>query len=595
VARTVQVRQLFRIAGSFRWSEPAFGAGPIPAFPLITAIRWVLLSVFLLRWAAQQFPDPGLLPILGIAAVVTVVFACDLAFFFTRDNPRLLSRAWVADLILDVFVLNLAAVLDPPDGTVIALVPTATVFIASGMFRARFVLSLAVLAAALATGFDASYDIATGQDASPSSHLFTVAMLLGTGAFAAARGQAEERLRRSLFDSTEREHAQAAILRVALELARVSQARFHAFAEHAPAALTVYNRDGVCEFANRYVEQTLGRIDDGTAWGGRKLIAPDGYRRVQRAIMNAFQGITSTVEFGVVDPQGRPRQMSAVCFPMDDAAGIIALDVTDERALAARMNRAAQLQTAGTLAGGIAHDFNNLLTVIIGNVFLASKDLPLESDEAALLREATLAAERGADLVRRLLDYSRPQLDTTVLVSVASVVEAALALVRPGLHPAIDVRPGLPPPAATVHGNFSALQQVFVNLLLNARDAMPDGGFLVVRYEQALVTFPRQMGATQLQPGAYQVIIVEDSGVGIPDDVLPHVFDPFFTTKEVGKGTGLGLPTSLSTVVAHGGSIDVETNPGHGSCFRVMLPAAPDFACPRDKDSETARVAAAVQ
>jgi signal transduction histidine kinase len=103
------------------------------------------------------------------------------------------------------------------------------------------------------------------------------------------------------------------------------------------------------------------------------------------------------------------------------------------------------------------------------------------------------------------------------------------------------------------------------------------------------------MGATQLQPGAYQVIIVEDSGVGIPDDVLPHVFDPFFTTKEVGKGTGLGLPTSLSTVVAHGGSIDVETNPGHGSCFRVMLPAAPDFACPRDKDSETARVAAAVQ
>ncbi|WP_322796819.1 PAS domain S-box protein [Tepidiforma sp.] len=244
-----------------------------------------------------------------------------------------------------------------------------------------------------------------------------------------------------------------------------------------------------------------------------------------------------------------------------------------ERAtLEVQVRQAQKLESLGVLVGGVAHDFNNLLTAIIGNLYLLRRSLPDDPEVRELLEGASSAAERGAGLVRRLLAYGRPGIDQPIDFSIDDLIDGAVTLARGALEPRVRVvvrRSRLP---AAARGSPAELEQVLINLFMNARDAMPAGGTVTV--SRSIVDIgPRHRWAPPALPrGRYHVIAVRDTGTGIPPEILERIFDPFFTTKGVGRGTGLGLSTALAIARAHGGWLAAESTPGRGATFRLLLP-----------------------
>ncbi len=248
-------------------------------------------------------------------------------------------------------------------------------------------------------------------------------------------------------------------------------------------------------------------------------------------------------------------------------------DVSRQQELQARLALTERLASVGTLAAGVAHEINNPLAWITSNLHYALEELdklrvapqPALVDEVSeALTDARTGAERVGVIVRDLKMFSRAQDDQSGLVDVRRVLESSITMARNEIrHRALLERrfDDVPP----VKGNEGRLSQVFLNLLINAAHALPEGD----------VTHQRVVVSTSLDQNGNVVVMVRDTGQGIAPDVLPHIFDPFFTTKPVGQGTGLGLSICHSLVTALGGSIEVESEPGRGSTFRVLLPAAP--------------------
>jgi signal transduction histidine kinase len=555
-----------------RFCGPALGADPLPPFPLNAALRASLVVVFVVYALAGQVRDEPALVGVCLGLVAAGVLGCEIAFRAAGSDRNRLFRTWAFVLPIDIVVVNAAAMADGNENSVIPMVTLATIFTASAMFRAPYLLGLTVLAASLTLGLHTWADLVYEDQVTFWGPGLSAVLLVATGAFSVQRGRAEERLRASLLDSTEREAGHARSLGRALEAARLSEARFMAFSEHAPAMLVLFDRDGQSTFASRHAERLFG--DGGSSQPVElKGASETDLLRIQEEIRAAVAGAVTSVDYAQPDRTGTPRRMSGVFFPIEGGAGGIIIDVTRERALAAQVTRAQQMETLGTLAGGIAHDFNNLLTAILGNVYLARSTVDAESALAPYLDEARVAGERGAELVQRLLAYSRPGVDRSERVSLLHLVDETVKLASRGLTPSVELEVNAPCQAAAVEGNFSALQQVLLNLLVNARDAMPGGGRMRITCATDQVD-DEAAAAAGLRPGPFHVIAVSDTGTGMSPETLSRIFDPFFTTKDVGKGSGLGLPTSLSIARAHGGALEVETAPGQGSTFRIMLPAA---------------------
>lgn len=240
------------------------------------------------------------------------------------------------------------------------------------------------------------------------------------------------------------------------------------------------------------------------------------------------------------------------------------------------IRQAQKLESLGVLAGGVAHDFNNLLTAVLGNLYLLRQAVPEDPGLRELIDDAAHAAERGAALVRRLLTFGRPDIAQDEVVDLDTLVAESAALARPMVEPQVKLVIQGGPGRALVKGSSSALEQVLVNLFVNARDAMPDGGTITVSRSTVMLTSKRRWAPPELPRGRYHVIAVRDTGTGMPPDVLEKIFDPFFTTKPVGRGSGLGLPTALAIARAHGGWLSAESTPGRGSIFRLLLPVLDD-------------------
>jgi PAS domain S-box-containing protein len=257
---------------------------------------------------------------------------------------------------------------------------------------------------------------------------------------------------------------------------------------------------------------------------------------------------------------------------------LIALDVTDQKRLEDQFRQSQKLEAVGRLAGGIAHDFNNLLTVINGftELLLAEAEAgPTVRDLAGHIRDA---GGRAADLTRQLLAFSRKQPPTACPVDLAAVVTGLRPLLTSLVGDEVRLVTRLAP-VPPVLADKGQLESVVMNLAVNARDAMPKGGTLTV--ETRLTETGR---GGDLPPGRWVVLSVADTGTGIPAEVRPHLFEPFFTTKEVGKGTGLGLPTVYGIVTTAGGHVRYDTAPDCGTTFRVYLPAASDERGQRTED-----------
>jgi two-component system cell cycle sensor histidine kinase/response regulator CckA len=232
---------------------------------------------------------------------------------------------------------------------------------------------------------------------------------------------------------------------------------------------------------------------------------------------------------------------------------------------------AARLQSVGALAGGIAHDFNNLLTAISGSAEAALGREP-EGDAAPELRQIMESAARGAALVRQLLAFARQQAMHPRVVDLNTAVEAMGALLRRLLGSRVRLTLELEEPGRCVRIDPSQLDQVIMNMALNARDAMPLGGSLRIATGHAVVLHPEPIGQEELPPGRYAVLEVSDTGGGIPPEMLPRIFEPFFTTRREQGGSGLGLSTVHGIVRQSGGFIAAESKLGEGTTFRIWLP-----------------------
>jgi PAS domain S-box-containing protein len=249
---------------------------------------------------------------------------------------------------------------------------------------------------------------------------------------------------------------------------------------------------------------------------------------------------------------------------------VIVTDETEQVELRKTLEQIQHIEGFGILAAGLVHDFNNILSLLSGNIALALSDDGVQEITRSRLQEMTVALDKGAALAVRLMQYSRKQ-DTQIRpVQINAVVDAVLALARPLIKGHIHVENEVSEFLPVVQADFSQLEQVFLNLILNALDAMPEGGELAISTE--LVAGYAMPGGKHEEKKDFVVITVADTGVGIPEDLLLDIFAPFFTTKPIGVGAGLGLSSAQLIVRRHHGHIRVESAPGAGTKFSVYLP-----------------------
>ena len=259
-------------------------------------------------------------------------------------------------------------------------------------------------------------------------------------------------------------------------------------------------------------------------------------------------------------------------------------DVSERRALEEQLKHSNKMEAVGRLAGGVSHDFNNLLTAIIGYAERALRKLDPEAPLRNDLEQILKAGERATRLTRQLLVFSRHAKVAPQVLDMNAVVSDMATLVRRTIGEDIELRVTLDPSVGHVNIDKGYLEQVVLNLCVNARDAMPGGGRLTIETANAEVGVNAPGARFDVNAGRYVRLAISDTGYGMSPDTLSHIFDPFFTTKPVDKGTGLGLSTVYGIVTGVGGHIEVESEPDRGASFRVYLPSidAPALASPSD-------------
>jgi signal transduction histidine kinase len=262
------------------------------------------------------------------------------------------------------------------------------------------------------------------------------------------------------------------------------------------------------------------------------------------------------------------------------ACDITAAMATEEalRTAAERSRQTQKMEALGQLTGGIAHDFNNILTVITGTIDILAEAVAGTPKLAGIVKMIDEAASRGAELTRHLLAFARKQPLQSHPVDINVLVVEMARLLRSTLGERVDIALQLAPEASPARADTTLLATALINLGVNARDAMPDGGKLT--FSTSTVTLAGLDLGTEgeVRPGAYVMIAVSDTGTGIPAGIREKIFDPFFTTKEMGKGTGLGLSMVYGFIKESGGHIEVHSEEGHGTTFRLYLPKACDSA-----------------
>jgi len=255
-----------------------------------------------------------------------------------------------------------------------------------------------------------------------------------------------------------------------------------------------------------------------------------------------------------------------------DVLEAIAEDVTERRMLEDQFRQAQKMEAVGRLAGGVAHDFNNLLMVISGYTEVILTMLDVNSPLHEKGRAIQQAADRATTLTRQLLAFSRKQMLELKIVDVNTIVEDMERLMRPLIGENIDLVTKLAPEAGHTRADAGQLEQVLMNLVVNAKDAMPNGGKLTIQTQNVSEIEGQRRGPTFIRPGHYVLLSVSDTGVGMDKETQSRIFEPFFTTKEMGKGTGLGLSTVYGIVKQSGGYVMVRSEEGRGSTFQIYLP-----------------------
>jgi len=388
----------------------------------------------------------------------------------------------------------------------------------------------------------------------------------------------EQELERLVAERTRELRAANATTEQAL---RESEARFRALIENSHDITAILDAGGVFGYISPSVERFFGYAS--TELIGATSLAfvhPDDQHVVANVLARvaADPGAPRTCEFRARHKNGTWRIVEAfVLNLLDDPAvqGIVITgsDVTHRRALESRLVQAERLEAIGQLAGGVAHDFNNVLLVIRGysSVLRASFSDQQQIDD---VDEIAKAADRAADLTRQLLAFGRRQVLQPRLLSLVEVVRDVQSLLHRSLREDLEFELELVDSTPPVVADPSQMEQVLLNLVVNARDAISGTGLVRVSVREVALVGGEENISPALVPGRYVALAVEDTGTGIDEAVLPYIFEPFFTTKEDGVGTGLGLSTVYGIVAQSGGGVEVARRSGGGTSFVVYLPVA---------------------
>ncbi len=364
----------------------------------------------------------------------------------------------------------------------------------------------------------------------------------------------------------------------------------------APVGIAVASPSGKVIEANEAFAAFFGRHTERLALAD--LVEAADRSNVAEAIARAADGAPAgVVELRLAGESDRMAELYARALGGQEEKRVILylVDVSDQRALETKFAQSQKMQAVGQLAGGVAHDFNNLLTVIIGNSEFLLMRHPAGDPSFKEINEIQQNALRAATLVGQLLAFSRKQTLQPRVLALRDVIGELALMLRRLLREGVELKLEHGADLWPVHVDETQISNVLINLVVNARDAMPKGGEVTIATENETVAMATALGSGVMPAGDYVRIDVRDTGVGIPKEHMGKIFDPFFTTKPVGQGTGLGLATVYGIVKQTGGFITVGSEPGRGTAFRIYLPrhtaavtapAEPERAVPRDITGE---------
>ena len=381
------------------------------------------------------------------------------------------------------------------------------------------------------------------------------------------------------------------------EEAAAAELRFARLFNSAPIAIATVDREGTISTTNAAFVRLFGRAVDGVPARSVTLASladADGAESLRKALDAAIagQGMIEPVDIAFEDDKERSGRV--YLSPVERAEGeneaaiAYAIDTTEQRALEMQIAQSQKMQAIGQLAGGIAHDFNNMLTAIIGfSDFLLMNHRPTDPAFQDIMN-IKQNANRAAGLVRQLLAFSRQQTLRPERMQLGDVLSELSILLGRLLGENIELKLDSGTDIWPVKADLHQFEQVIINLAVNARDAMPNGGKLAIRTANVTERDSLALGQHRVQPGEYVLIEVSDTGTGMAPEVMQKIFEPFFSTKEVGRGTGLGLSTVYGIVKQTGGHIIPESELGKGTVMRVYLPRYVEVA----GDAEPARISA---
>ncbi len=376
----------------------------------------------------------------------------------------------------------------------------------------------------------------------------------------------------SMFDVTDR--------KIAEQTLRDSERRFRSLIENASDAIAIISAEGKFIFASESYVNVLG-------FEPSELVGKDVLGFVHA---DDLAGATSSLE-RIANEAGTSVHITLRCRHKDGSwrvldtrarnllhdpaiGGIVSAsrDVTQQFALESELVQAQKMEAMGQLAGGVAHEFNNLLTVITTNVDLIVSAIPSQLEIHENLTEIRRAAGQAAGLTRQLLNFTHRRSEDPQVVNLNEVVNDCQGLLRRVIGEQAKLRVKTSARMPLVKIDRAQIEQVLMNLVFNARDALQDGGVVEVSTERQRVQAGDSQAFTAIPPGEYSVLVVRDTGTGMTPEIRARAFDPFYTTKEIGKGTGLGLAMVYTIVKQAGGHIDLETRRGAGTTFRIYLP-----------------------
>jgi PAS domain S-box-containing protein len=383
---------------------------------------------------------------------------------------------------------------------------------------------------------------------------------------------------RAVDETRERERRKS----VETELVR-REKYYRTLTENALDLVILLSRDGTILYNSPSLTRILGYdLQANLGRSAFNLVHPEDLPEMLQAF-EAVAGIPeqmAQVEFRVRHADGSWRFMEAMAqnrLHDLEIGGVVvnSRDVTDRKRLEDQLRQAQKMEAIGQLAGGVAHDFNNILTVISGHASLLLCRQTLDEAAVRSAQQIGQAAERAAGLTRQLLTFSRRQVMQPRRLDLNEVVSNVTKMLSRILGEDVSLHLSYSSAPLLIQADAGMLEQVLLNFAVNSRDAMPGGGVLSVKISEEEIRGARVNGSCEAREGRFACLTVSDTGSGIPAETLPRIFEPFFTTKEVGKGTGLGLATVYGVVKQHQGWVEVESEVGKGTVFRVFLPVCP--------------------